>query len=89
MYRQSIEERIKQYRTCLLIHSYLYYALDAPIITDEVWQQGADQLVALQSLSGASIGFYDEEFRDWDGSTGFHLPQDAYVANKAAMVATR
>ena len=66
----------------MMVHSYLYYVLDSPVITDDKWQQWADELTALQ-LQKKQIGFYDEEFVDWDGSTGMHLPKDDWIDYRA------
>lgn len=70
----------------MLVHSFIYYKQDAGLITDQQWQTWADELVRLQSEHGTKIGFYDEAFADWDGSTGYHLPQDNWVAAKAAQL---
>ena len=78
---QTLEEKIKQRRTQMLIHSYRYYVLDDPVITDEKWQQWADELTELQ-LRKSKIGFYDEAFADWNGSTGMHLPFDKWIQGK-------
>lgn len=81
---QTVGERIKQRRYQMLIHSYLYYGLDEALVQDHQWQAWADELAALQQVYGASIGFYDEVFRDWDGSTGYHLPVNEDIREKAA-----
>lgn len=85
---QSMEEKIKQRRSQMLIHSYLYYTLDSSIITDHQWQAYADELRDLQDAmlhmkGNTVIGFYDKEFVDWDGSTGYDLPTDSWVVDKA------
>lgn len=79
---QTLKERIKQLRTQMLIHSYLYYWLDNPIWSDGEWQHAADELVELQKSCNV-IGFYDEEFLTWDGSTGSHLPKEKWIKDKA------
>jgi hypothetical protein len=76
-------ERIRQRRVQMLVHSYLYYQLDAPIVSDDTWQRWADELSALQREHPARIRFYDAEFADWDGSTGMHLPRDEWVRQNA------
>lgn len=81
-------ERIQQRRAQMLIHSYAYYVLDAPMVSDDTWQRWANELVALQAeIPDVKIGFYDHAFGDWDGSTGMHLPQDRWVRNKAWQIA--
>jgi len=79
----AILERIKRLRSILLVHSYIYYRLCTSLISDDEWQAAADELTRLQAHGPISIGFYDEAFKDWDGTTGFHLPQDHWVAGKA------
>ena len=80
--QQTLEEKIKQRRSQMLVHSYLYYHLDDTIISDDLWQEWAEELHELQK-SATKIGFYDSAFADWDGTTGMHLPKDAWIADKA------
>ena len=76
----------------MLVHSYLYYVLDDPIISDDVWQQWANELLHLQNqYKGldikSDICYYDEVFKDWDGTTGHHLPfDDKWVIRKALQI---
>lgn len=83
---QTVEEKIKQRRSQMLIHSCLYYQMDTTIVDDHTWQRWADELTELQKQCNVSVGFYDKEFKDWDGSTGCHLPADAWVRDKARFV---
>lgn len=85
-FTQTPCERIKQLRAQMLIHSRLYYWLADPIISDHVWQQRANELAELQKQHGDIIGWYDEAFADWTGSTGFDLPSDEWVTNKALYI---
>lgn len=74
----------------MLIHSCLYYELNESIISDHQWQAWADELAELQRQhpDKCVIGFYDEEFKDWDGSSGYHLPlRDPWVYGKAQQIA--
>lgn len=82
-YVQTVRERIKQLRLNMLVHSFIYYELNDSLISDHEWQRRADELTALQAKYPANIGSYDEAFKDWDGSTGYHLPADYWVRNKA------
>ena len=68
----------------MLVHSYLYYKKDAPVITDDKWQQWADELTDLQTNypEAAKLDFYDDVFADWNGSTGMHLPFDPWLEKK-------
>lgn len=83
---RSIKELIKQRRSQMLIHSYLYYGLDSPIISDSQWQDWANDLEHLQNEypNECKIDWYDKIFSDWSGTTGCHLPmEDPWVIRKA------
>jgi len=75
----TLLERIRKYRLNMLVHSYLYYHLDIALISDNKWQQWANELTTLQAEHGTVFGVYDDVFKDWDGSTGMHLPVDDWV----------
>lgn len=77
----NIQERIRQRRAQILIHSFLYYHLDSPIISDITFDRWSKELVDLQKEC-KEIYFYDQVFSDWDGSTGYHLPVDGWIAEK-------
>lgn len=79
-------ELIRQRRAQMLVHSFLYYVLDDPIVPDDTWQRWANELAKWQVVC-PQIGYYDQEFADWDGTTGMHLPQDDYVRDLAIRVA--
>lgn len=83
--RRGPEEFIRSRRTMLLIHSFLYYTANSPVISDNTWQSYANELVILQDTYPelCKIGFYDEAFVDWDSSTGMHLPSDEWVIEQA------
>jgi hypothetical protein len=68
----------------MLVHSYLYYEMDAPVITDEKWQRWADELTDLQTRypDACKLGFYDEAFADWSGATGCDLPFDPWLIKR-------
>lgn len=83
MKAQTFNELVRQRRVQMLVHSYLYYVLDQSIVSDDKWQQWADELTQLQARNNPEIGFYDEEFKDWNGNTGMHLPKDAWVVTNA------
>ena len=73
----------------MLVHSYLYYRLDQPIIDDDTWQKWANELAELQRENpfDCNINFYDDSFKDWNGDTGFHLPlYDVKVSRKAEQI---
>lgn len=81
-----IVEKIKQRRAQMLVHSCIYYELNESIVSDHKWQEWADELQQLQihHPDCMTIGFFDWEFRNWDGATGNHLPhRDPWVFAKA------
>lgn len=85
---QTLSEKIRQRRHQMLIHSYIYYHLDDNIVSDDKWQQWADELVSLQEMWNTlgmtkKIDFYDEAFADWTGASGAFLPFDDWVKEKA------
>lgn len=53
-----------------MINSYLYYEKDSPVVGDDTWQDWAEELARMPH---EDIGYYDEMFKDWDGTTGNHL----------------
>lgn len=86
--QQTPEEKIRQRRAQILIHSFLYYVMDSPIVSDDIWQKWAEELRDLQKEFPVAIDFYDKEFADWTGDTGMHLPQDGWVREKALRLLT-
>jgi hypothetical protein len=84
---QTLSEKIRQRRMQMIVHSYLYYVMDTHIVDDDTWQRWADELTALQKTwhdleMTKKIGFYDDVFADWNGSTGMHLPQEDWVKKR-------
>lgn len=75
----TIADRIKMLRLSLMVHSVIYYDLNDNIITDSEWTRRAKELVELQTKHpdiAASVKFH-ELYKDFDGSTGFHLAANA------------
>jgi hypothetical protein len=82
----KIQSKIRQRRSQMLVHSYIYYVLDDNIVSDDKWQQWANELCDLQKEypEYCNIKFFDKEFSDWNGDTGAMLPlRNPYVINKA------
>lgn len=79
---QTLSEKIRQRRIQMLVHSYIYYHMDDNIISDDKWQQWADELTELQKQK-MNIDFYDDTFKDWSGATGMHLPKDKWIIERA------
>jgi len=87
--KQTVKEKIRQRRSQMLIHSCLYYEMDQSIVDDYTWQRWADELADLQKNNpkDCNIGFFDREFSDWDGSSGYHLPlRNEWVQAKAQYI---
>ena len=83
---EVIKTKIKQRRAQMLIHSCIYYELNDNIVSDHKWQAWADELEELQKKypDCCKLNFYDDNFKDWDGATGAHLPhRDFWVMRKA------
>lgn len=83
MTRQQLEAIVRRRRQ-MLIHSYLYYGADTHIIDDHTWTKWAQQLQRLQAKYGWKVGFYDAVFKDWNGSTGHHLPMNDHNVIRVA-----
>lgn len=74
---QSCGDRIQHLRMRILVHSYLYYELDQNILSDREFDALAYELVELQTKHpevSEAVWYERDAFRDFDGSTGFHLP---------------
>lgn len=68
--------KIQQRRLQMLIHSCIYYELNDSIVLDSAFDAWARELVTLQSSNpeiSKQVPWY-EAFKDWDGTTGYHLP---------------
>lgn len=85
---QTLSEKIRQRRIQMLVHSYIYYHMDDNVVSDDKWQQWADELVELQKRKQI-IGFYDKAFIDWTGASGAFLPFDPWVKERAKNLLTK
>ena len=74
--RGLVIERIRQRRKQMLIHSCIYYELNDNVVSDHKWQEWAEELAKLQNdhPDCCKIHYYDDAFKDWDGTTGAMLP---------------
>jgi len=74
----EVTEKIAQRRRQILVHSLLYYGLDAPIIDDHSFDKWAKELAELQAEfpKESQAAPYYAEFRGFDGSTGADLDYD-------------
>jgi NAD-dependent DNA ligase len=78
-------ELIKRRRLQMLVHSCLYYSLDENIWTDHQFDAAAKELAQLMTdYPDAYSDRFDEYFKGWDGSSGYHLPhRDPWVFSAA------
>lgn len=61
------------------MHSIIYYARGTNIISDTRFDAWSHELVKLQAdhpEDSEAVEYMREEFRDFTGDTGFHLPLD-------------
>lgn len=68
---------IRCLRSALTVNAGLYYDHDTTAVTDEEWDAMAYKLVELHERYAYAlpyVNFFDQEFQDFDGSTGYHLP---------------
>lgn len=80
---------IQRRRLQILVHSCIYYHLNGSIVSDHVYDAWSKELVQLQQDNPieSRIAPWHEDFIDWDGSTGYHLPnRHPWVLNKAQML---
>ena len=71
----STTTKIQMIEQWVLVHSFLYYEADSPIITDQQFDHNSRQLAeALRKYpKSASQTRYSYCFEGYDGSTGHHL----------------
>jgi hypothetical protein len=86
---EGIASLIQRRRRQVLLHSFLYYKQDDPIVSDRVFDRWCRELVSLQEDNPAeseSVEYHLDYFRDWDGSSGFNIPFTRQDELKAAMI---
>ena len=78
-------ELIKRRRLQMLVHSCLYYSLNENIWDDLTFDARAKELATLLKVHpDAYSDRFDQYFVDWDGSSGYHLPnRDPWVFGMA------
>jgi len=85
----EIAELIQQRRFQILINSCIYYHFNSNIISDQKFDSWARELAQLQ-LDYPEIAkqvMYAEEFKGFDGTTGFDLPlENEWVMKKAQQI---
>lgn len=73
---QTISEKIQQRRYQILVHSFLYYQMNVNIVNDHDYDRWSKELADLQREypEESKKARYYEEFKEFDGSSGFDLP---------------
>ena len=82
---EEAKELIKRRRFQIALHSTIYYTYDTNIISDSEYDRFSRELTALQELypkASKEAPLY-EAYKDWDGSTGFHLTKRLNFEHKA------
>lgn len=82
----ALAEKIQQRRYQILVHSLIYYECDTSIVSDAKWAEWGKELVQLQNEHPdiARTVIFAEAFKDFDASTGYHLPyRDEQIVNIA------
>lgn len=78
-------ELIKRRRFQIALHSTIYYVYDTNIIEDSEYDRFSRELVELQKRfpnASKEAPLY-EAYKDFDGSTGYHIPQRLNFEHKA------
>lgn len=74
---QDIMNLILRRRKQMLVHSIIYYKIGTNIIEDITFDKWAYELRDLQKSypKESEATEYYKDFKDWDGTTGFNLPE--------------
>lgn len=83
----EVEELIHRRRRQVLVHSIIYYKVGDSIISDAQFDLWARELARLQQenvVESNAVEYMREEFADFTGETGFHLPLMDVAAGKIA-----
>ena len=85
MTREEIVAKINQRRRQIAVHSVIYYRFNDNIIDDHTYDRWSKELAELQKAFpyySAEVDMYDR-FKDFDGSTGYHLIDIPWAVGKA------
>lgn len=85
---EKIAELITRRRRQILVHSVIYYRMNDNVISDAQWSKWAMELVELQKKYPeiADSCPYADDFKGFDGSSGFDLPLDDPIAVRDANI---
>lgn len=70
-----------------MVHSIIYYAFNTTLLDDAVFDVWARELAQLQTDNpevAESVEYMRDEFADFNGETGFHLPLHDIRASRVA-----
>ena len=69
---QTIEEKIRQRRLQMLVHSYIYYELNENIVDDNIRAKWGKELMELQQTYPAEAAKveYEDQLKCWNASSG-------------------
>jgi len=72
----SVQSKIESLERWLLVHAIIYYEYNNNIVTDTQWDTNAYQLVDMikQYPKDFKASYYYILYKEFDGSTGFDLP---------------
>lgn len=70
----SMEDKISVLQRFIIVHSWLYYVLDSPVISDKSFDELCKQYMKNKNKVKLSKTDYGYMFKDFDGNTGFDLP---------------
>lgn len=73
----TLEELIHRRRRQVLVHSILYYEMNTNLLPDATFDLWAHELAELQVAhpeESAKVEYMREEFKDFTGDGGSHLP---------------
>jgi len=82
--KSGIADLIDGLRWWICLHSFAYYQLNEPIVSDEAWDRKARKLARVQHTHGYDAGTWkNEAFEGFTGDTGYHLPFPDEIRQKA------
>lgn len=82
----STQELINFLQRFIIVHSYIYYALDSNVISDKEYDSKSKVLVELKNLypdEWVNSEYYEQFGDDYTGATGFTLYDDLNDHQKA------
>ncbi len=70
----STTQKIELLQKWILVHSYIYYELNDSVVSDCMYDDNVKQLLKLmENKQAAKASRFYKYFKEYDGSTGFHL----------------